>query len=526
MIGGTILLSGSIVIRAERVGDEATLAQIVRMVEQAQTNKAPIQRLADTISGYFVPVIIVVALVTLTVWLVLTLTGSVRVPDGSTPLQYSLTYCISVLVIACPCALGLATPTAVMVGTGVGARNGILIKGGEPLEMTHKVNVVVFDKTGTLTLGKPRVVLFEALPVDAAAAANDPARPPSLDQALRMIAAAERDSEHPIAAAIVVYVRERLGTDTVLPTAEQFESMHGRGIRATVDGYSVVVGTGDCLAECGIVPPPSVANRAAELQRDGSTVVLATVAGAPVGLFACLDAAKADAHDAVALLHTMRIRVEMVTGDNEHAARAVAADIGLAPDAVFAGILPAGKARHVQELQERGNVVAVVGDGVNDSPALAQADVGIAVGAGADVARATAQIVLVGDALTDVAAAIDLSRRTVRRIRQNFAWACIYNLVSVPAAAGMLLPIGVVMQPVYAAAAMAMSSVSVVLSSLLIRRYRKPTLHAQPQPGAGVTGAWSAVAQCAGRWCGRCARRDRRGRYALVQTDDAGEPDA
>jgi len=443
VIGATLNTSGAFRFRATRVGKETALAQIIELVRRAQGAKAPAQRLADRVAGVFVPVVMGVAVVTFGVWM------AWGPPPALTRAVMSF---VAVLIIACPCALGLATPTAIMVGTGKGAEQGILIKGGESLEMAQRLQAVVLDKTGTLTEGRPRLTDVVAEGVEEA-------------EVLRLAGAAERGSEHPIARAILEGARER-GIE--LPEAEGFEAVSGHGVRARVEGAEVPVGTARLMAERG-VELGALAGRAEALREEGKTAILLAREGKAAGMVAVADRVKPGAREAVARLQGMGLEVVMLTGDNRQTAEAIAREVGI--ERVRAEVLPEQKAEAVKALQGEGKRVAMVGDGINDAPALAQADVGIAIGTGTDVAMESSDITLVSGELAGVAGAIELSRRTVRTIKQNLFWAFIYNVVGIPVAAGVLYPVwGVQLDPMYAAAAMSFSSVSVVGNSLRLRR--------------------------------------------------------
>jgi Cu+-exporting ATPase len=446
VIGATLNKTGSFVFRATKVGRDTTLAQIVRLVEEAQGSKAPMQRLADTISSYFVPIVLVLAAMTFAAWLVF----------GPSPV-FALTATIAVLIIACPCALGLATPTAIMVGTGKAAEYGILVRGGEALEMTRKINTIVLDKTGTLTRGKPAVTAV--VPADGL-----PER-----ELLRLAAAAEVGSEHPLGEAIVIRARE-LGVD--LPPAVSFSSVTGKGIAAEIDGRAVVIGNRALMEQTGIVLD-GLSSRADVLARDGATPMYVAVDGRPAGLIAVADTLKPESREAVAELTALGLEVWMLTGDNRATAEAIAREVGIAPDHVLAEVLPEEKSAKVTALQAQGRTVAMVGDGINDAPALAQADLGIAIGTGTDVAIAASDITLIGGDLRTIVTAIALSRKTVGTIKQGLFWAFGYNVVLIPVAMGLLWPLfGILLNPVLAAAAMAMSSVSVVTNALRLRSFR------------------------------------------------------
>ncbi|MFE3324967.1 heavy metal translocating P-type ATPase [Streptomyces sp. NPDC059176] len=449
VIGATVNGTGSLRVRAAKVGADTMLAQIIRLVQQAQASKAPIQRLADAVSAYFVPAVIAIAIATFALWFTV----------GPAPaLTLALVSAVAVLIIACPCALGLATPLSVMVGTGKGAQAGILIRSAEALETAHKLDTVVLDKTGTVTAGKP--VLTDVHPV----AGFDEAR------LLRLVAGAEADSEHPLAQAIVTGVRDR---SLHPPTATGFDSVTGKGVQATVDGHAVLVGTARLLADVGI-DTSALDSVAADLSAEGRTPVLAAVDGRPAGVLAVADTVKDDSAAAIAALQGLGVDVIMLTGDNARTAAAIAAQVGVGR--VLAEVLPEHKADEIRRLQGEGRTVGMVGDGINDAPALAAADVGLAIGTGTDVAIEAADITLISGSLAGVVTAIRLSRATMRNIRQNLFFALVYNAVGVPLAAGALYPLwGIRLSPVIAAAAMALSSLSVVTNASRLRRW-----HAQP----------------------------------------------
>jgi Cu+-exporting ATPase len=458
LIGGTMNASGSFVMRAERVGADTALAQIVRLVQQAQGSKPPIQRAVDRVTAVFVPIVLAIATVTFLVWLVFG-------PDPR--ITFGLTAAIAVLIIACPCAMGLATPTAIMVGTGRGAEAGILVRDGAALETAQRVSAVVLDKTGTITRGEPSVT-------EVVAAEGVDSR-----DVVRLAASAERGSEHPLAEAIV---RHADGAGLELADAEAFEAIAGRGVRATVDGHDLLIGTEVLLAEAN-ADVDSLREQAEAAAAKGRSPVYVARDGHLIGLIAVADTVKPDSADAIEQLHAAGLEVWMITGDRRATAEAIAASVGIGPDRILAEVLPGDKAARVAELQAAGHRVAMVGDGINDAPALAQADVGVAIGTGADVALEASDITLVGDDLRGVPAAIRLSRATMRTIRQNLVWAFGYNVLLIPVAAGVLFPVaGVLLSPALAAGAMALSSVSVVTNSLRLRGFRSTQRPAPPRP--------------------------------------------
>jgi Cu+-exporting ATPase len=436
--------TGSLVMRAERVGSETMLAQIVKMVSQAQRTRAPIQRLADVVSAYFVPLVVGVAVLTFIAWAWL----------GPEPrMAYALLNAVAVLIIACPCALGLATPMSIMVATGRGATAGVLVKNAEALEAMEKVDTVVVDKTGTLTEGKPRLVSVVAAPGQ------------DESEMLHLAASLERASEHPLAAAIVAGATAR---GLSLAGTESFHSLTGKGVQGVVEGHKVVVGIRSLLAEEG-VEISALATQADELRRDGQTVVFVVIDGRAAGILGIADPIKESAAGAVSTLHEEGLRVVMLTGDNRTTAEVVARKLGI--DDVQAGVLPEQKGEVIKRLQTEGRVVAMAGDGINDAPALAQADVGIAMGTGADVAMESAGVTLVKGDLRGIARFRKLSRATMRNIRQNLAFAFLYNILGVPIAAGILYPfVGLLLSPMIASAAMTFSSVSVIVNALRLRR--------------------------------------------------------
>jgi len=446
--GGTINATGSFVMRAERVGADTLLAQIVRMVGEAQRSRAPIQRLADTVSAWFVPAVVIIAFITFLIWAF----------AGPEPrMAYAMVNAVAVLIIACPCALGLATPMSVMVGTGRGATAGVLIKNAEALETLEKVNTLVVDKTGTLTEGKPKLTMFANTSV-----VDD-------ETALRLAASLERGSEHPLAEAFVAAANER---GLKLAPASEFRSVTGKGVIGRVDGRGIALGNQSLLAELGVDFGPGAekaAKKAAEWRERGATVIFLAVDKRLAHLFGVEDPIKESSREAIRELHEERLRIVMLTGDNRVTAEAVARRLGI--DEVIAEVLPEHKSEFVARLQSKGRVVAMAGDGVNDAPALARAQVGIAMGAGTDVAMESAGITLVQGDLRGIARAIKLSRATMRNIRQNLFFAFVYNALGVPIAAGALYPfIGLLLSPMIASAAMTFSSVSVITNALRLRK--------------------------------------------------------
>ena len=446
-IGATINKTGLLKVKATRVGADTTLNQIIKLVEDAQVARAPIQKLADRVAAYFVPSVVAIATFTFFLW---------YIPLGRSFAE-ALVFFIAVLIIACPCALGIATPAAILVGTGKGAENGLLIKGGEYLEKAHKLTTVVFDKTGTLTKGKPSVT--DVVPLGSF----------SLEEVLRLSASAEKGSEHPLGEAMV-----RAASEKGLPTEDpkDFEAIPGHGIRAKVGDHAILLGNRKLMAQAGI-SATSAEESVQRLESDGKTTMLLAVDGKLAGIVAVADTLKEHSVDAVRALKGMGIEVVMLTGDNRRTAEAIARQVNV--DSVIAEVLPGQKADKIKELQSGGKIVAMVGDGINDAPALAQSDVGIALGSGTDVAMEAGGIVLIKDDLRDVVASIQLSRKTVQKIRQNLFWAFFYNTALIPLAAGVLAGIGIVLNPIIAGAAMGFSSVSVVMNSMTLRRF-KPQL--------------------------------------------------
>ncbi len=451
VIGGTLNTHGAFRFKATKVGANTTLSQIVKLIEDAQGEKAPIQRFADRISAYFVPIVIALAAVTFCVWFLLVGQG----------FAFALSAAIAVLVIACPCALGLATPTAIMVGTGKGARHGILIKGGEALETAHKVEAVLFDKTGTITNGRPEVTDIV------------PTGPLTPSQLLHVAASIEKQSEHPLAESIVRCARER---GVRLEQAKGFSAIPGQGVTATLHGHAFVFGNKRLMEGHG-VDLSQAQERAQLLEAQGKTVMMLAAKGKLVGMIGVADTIKDSSAQAISMLRKIGIETYMITGDNARTAAAIAKQAGVAQDHVFAEVMPQDKAAYVKRIQQgengRPRKVAMVGDGINDAPALALADIGIAMGSGTDVAMETGNVVLMRNDLRDVARALRLSRLTMAKIRQNMFWALIYNIVGIPIATGALYyGTGWLLSPILAGAAMALSSVSVVTNSLLLRSAR------------------------------------------------------
>jgi len=447
VIGSTINLTGFLKFRATRVGKDTFLSQIIRLVEEAQASKAPIQRLADKVASYFVPAVILIALVTFTAWLIW----------GPKPsITFALVNFVSVLIIACPCALGLATPAAIIVGTGRGAENGILIKDAASLELAHRLNIIVFDKTGTLTRGEPEV---SEIIVKKGSLIN------TSEQLLYIAASSELYSEHPLGKAIVKKAKD---SGLKLKEPQEFISITGKGIRAKVDDREILKGNLKLMME-NKVPLGNLEEEAQKLSEMGLTPVFVSVGNKPAGIIAFADALKNNAKDVVLRLKKLGLEVAMLTGDNRNTALAIGRRAGI--DKVISEVLPGKKAEEIKKLQKEGKIVAMVGDGINDAPALAQSDIGIAIGTGTDVAMESSQITLIKGDLYGVLKAIILSRNTVKVIRQNLFWAFFYNIILIPVAAGVLYPFfGILVSPIFAAAAMAFSSISVVSNSLRLRR--------------------------------------------------------
>jgi Cu+-exporting ATPase len=445
IIGATINKTGSFRFKATKVGKDTALAQIVKLVEEAQGSKAPIQELADKISAYFVPTVIVIGVLAFITWLL--------VGEG---FVFALTVFIAVLIIACPCALGLATPTAVMVGTGIGAENGILIKSAESLQIAHQINTIVFDKTGTLTKGEPE--LTDVITYNKAE-----------DEVLLLAASVEKNSEHPLGEAIV---KGAIRNNINLKEVKSFDSITGKGVTAKVDGRLILLGNRRLMKEKNIDITTKAQDDLERLENGGKTAMLVAADNELIGIVAVADTLKEFSKEAVTKLKTMGKQVIMITGDNKRTAKAIAKQLGI--DRVLAEVLPEDKAREIKKLQDERLKVAMVGDGINDAPALTQADIGLAIGTGTDVAIESGDIVLIKDDLRDVVVAMDLSAYAMKKIKQNLFWAFFYNAAGIPIAAGILYPFtGFLLNPMIAGAAMAFSSVSVVSNSLLMKRYKK-----------------------------------------------------
>lgn len=446
VIGGSINKNGAIQIKATEIGGNTVLSQIIKLVEEAQGSKAPISRMADIVAGYFVPIVITIAILTGIVWY---WTGI--------GLVSAISFFVSVLVIACPCALGLATPTSIMVGTGKGAENGILIKSGEALEITHKIKTIIFDKTGTITEGKPYLtdfIIFNKF--------NE-------NEILQYIMSVEKKSEHPLAEAIVNY-----GIKKNIETLEStgFIAMSGYGIRATINDKNIQIGNKRLMKISEVEGFEEGNTEYERLSNEGKTPMYISVNGKFAGIVAVADVVKDTSREAIKKLHKLGIKTIMLTGDNEKTAKFIAKQVGI--DEVISEVLPDQKANKVKELQAKGEFVAMVGDGINDSPALVQANVGIAIGSGTDIAIESADIVLIRSDLNDVVSAIKLSRATIRNIKENLFWAFIYNIVGIPIAAGVLFALynGPKLNPMIAAFAMSLSSVSVLLNALRLKLFR------------------------------------------------------
>ena len=443
VVGGSINKNGVIKYEAKKVGEDTALAQIIRLVEEAQSSKAPIAKLADIIAGYFIPVVISIAILAATIWLI---TGQ--------SLVFALTIFITVLVISCPCALGLATPTAIMVGTGKGAENGVLIKSGEALETAHKIKMVVLDKTGTITEGKPVVtdiIVGQGI---------------TEDELLVLAASSEKGSEHPLGEALINKLNE---TNLEFKKTDKFLAIPGHGIEVEIEGKKVILGNKKLMDDKNIAI--NLIEESDKLANQGKTPMYITVEGKLVGIIAVADIVKKNSKKAIEKLHDLGIEVAMITGDNKRTAEAIAKQVGI--DSVISEVLPEEKSEEIRKLQKKGNVVAMVGDGVNDAPALAQADIGIAIGSGTDVAIESADIVLVRSDLIDVATAIKLSKKTIANVKQNLFWAFAYNVAGIPLAAGVFYSLGgPLLDPMFAAGAMALSSISVVSNALRLKNFK------------------------------------------------------
>ncbi len=444
VIGGTVNQTGSFLMEAEKVGEETVLSQIVNMVADAQRSRAPIQRVADVVAGYFVPAVVVIAIITFLVWALL------RPKEPA--LAWALVNSVAVLIIACPCALGLATPMSIMVGVGRGAKEGVLIKDAEVLETLEKVDTVVVDKTGTLTEGRPK--LTECIPTESFSEVD----------LLRLAAMVEQNSEHPLANAVVQGAKDR---DISLGSVEDFDSITGGGVRGDVEGKNILIGKQALLEEHNVSQVAQLDQQAVRLQQQGRTVMFVAVDGKLAGIVAVSDPIKESTAEAVRTLHELGLRILMLTGDNERTAKTVADQLGI--DEFEAGVKPEDKHNRIKSLRSEGRIVAMAGDGINDAPALAEANVGIAMGTGTDVAIESAGVTLVKGDLRGIVKAIQLSRRTMQNIRQNLFFAFVYNALGVPIAAGVLYPMGLLLNPMIAAAAMSFSSVSVILNALRLR---------------------------------------------------------
>ena len=446
IIGGTINKHGMLKVKAERVGSDTALAQIIKLVEDAQGSKAPIQRLADKVASVFVPIVITIAFITFIAWYIFG-------PDPA--FNFALVNFVAVLIIACPCALGLATPTAIIVGTGKGAENGILIKKAEALETAHKINFVVFDKTGTLTKGKPEVtdiINFTKF---------------TKEDVLRYSAIVEKGSEHPLGESIILEANKK---KISIPEPTEFKAISGKGIQAKYKRKNILLGNRSLILQ-NKINMKDLEIKMKKLETEGKTVMILAINNELAGLIAVADTLRNESKKAIQELHKMGKKIAMITGDNERTAKAIAKELGI--DRLLAEVLPEDKAKEIKKLQKEGNIVAMAGDGINDAPALAQADVGIALGSGTDIALETGDIVLIKDDLRDVVKAISLSSYTIKKIKQNLFWAFFYNSAGIPIAAGALYPfIGFLLHPMIAAGAMALSSISVVSNSLLMKRFK------------------------------------------------------
>jgi len=445
VIAATINKTGVLKFKATRVGKDTVLAQIIKIVEEAMGSKAPIQFLADKASFYFVPSVIIIAIVSLSIWLV-----------SGQSFSFAITTFVAVLIIACPCALGLATPTAVMMGTGLAAKHGILIKSGKALEIARNINMIIFDKTGTLTKGEPAVTDIVIIK-----------KGTEEKTILSLAASIEKNSEHPLAQAIVKKAEEeKINFEKV----EDFEAIPGKGVYATLQNKMILLGTRKLMLD-NRINPNVLEEKIIALENQGRTIMILAFNGEILGLIALADVLKQYSKEAIGILRKMGKEIAIVTGDNERVARAIAKEVGI--EKILAEVLPQEKAAEIKKLQQNGNIVAMVGDGINDAPALAQADLGIALGSGTDIALETGEMILIKDDIRDVVTAMDLSNYTLKKIKQNLFWAFFYNMISIPIAAGVLFPFfGFLLSPSIAAAAMAFSSVSVVSNSLLMRNYR------------------------------------------------------
>ena len=445
VIGATINKSGLLKVKATKVGEAATLSQIVKMVQESIASRAPMQRLADLVSSYFVPAVILISILSFLFWYFIV----------NLEFPIAMKIMISVLIIACPCALGIATPSAIMIGAGKGAQNGILVKSGEYLEKTYKINSIIFDKTGTLTKGEPSVT--DIVVLDSKYVEND---------VIKFAAIAEKGSEHPLAQAVLNKSKKM---KIKIPEANSYQTISGKGIKAVYKNKSILVGNRMFMSD-NKIEIENLEEKIQKVENDGKTAVIVSYGRKIIGLIAISDTLKEFSKEAVAELKQMGKEVWMITGDNERTAKAIAEQIGV--DNVMAKVLPQDKAKKVKELQKNGKIVAAVGDGINDAPMLAQADVGIAVGAGTDIAKETGGIVLIKNDLRDVVTAIDLSKKTVSKMKQNLFWAFFYNVALIPVAAGLLYPFGILLNPIFAAIAMASSSMTVVGNAMLLNRYK------------------------------------------------------
>lgn len=494
VVGGSMNLDGILFIEVTKIGRETTLSQIIKIVSDAQASKPPIQKFADRVASLFVPIVLSISLTTFLCWFILGETGSLPaswLQSNGGPFLFAFLKSVTVMVIACPCALGLATPTAVMVGTGLGAKNGILIKGGLALETTHKVNAILLDKTGTLTYGKPTVtdtVLFgpespnhdKHVTTSTVQISTDNGSEKALDivELYRIVAAVESFSEHPLAKAIVRYAEQIIPSMSIAYSGrENFKIVPGQGLYCRINEKDVLIGNRKHMEEHQLQVTDNMDTKITKLEAQGKTVVIVAIDKSIVGAIAIADTIRQEAKLVLQRLKQMKIDVWMLTGDNQRTANSIARQLDIDTDHVFAQVLPTQKEAIVQSVRAQGKTVAMIGDGINDSPSLAAADVGIAIGAGTDIAIETASIVLLHSDLRDIITAIDLSRRTYRRIQLNFLWAFLYNILAIPLAAGVFYPLDrFSLPPVVAGLAMALSSVCVVCSSLLLRRYKKPAM--------------------------------------------------